>query len=203
MSRSIASVVRGRALNSSTQNNGRLSTFVAPVTHTRHLGAGTVARVTMLNGVELGQNNPVIINSTDGTDLFVYTYMPALPTSKIIVDYATRYTVDGNTHLVTGIDTFESHITVQDTRIASGFQQWLYVNTTLESGTGTRSGVLFPLMGAYNNVNNNGNVNNNYNENGLTPLTITVRVVRNIGDNTVTISSSANGTWLRITEIVA
>lgn len=201
MSRSITSVVRGRALNSSTQNNGRLSTYVAPVTHTRHPGAGTVARVTMLNGIELGQVDPVDITA-DQTTLFVYTYMPALPTSKIIVDYVTKYIVGGNSSLITGNDSFESHLIVQDTRIASGFQQWLYRGDTA-LGTGTRSGVLFPLMGAYNNVNNNGNVSNNYNQNGLTPLTITVRVNRGVGDDTATISSSAHGTWLRITEVVA
>ena len=202
MSRSITSVVRGRALNSSTQNNGRLSTYVAPVTHTRHPGAGSVARVTMLNGIELGQNDPVIINSTDETPLFVYKYMPALPTSKIIVDYVTKYTVGGNTSSATGADAFESQIIVQDTRVGYGYQRWLYSGDTAP-GTGTRSGVLFPLMGAYNNVNNNGNVNNNYNENGLTPLTITVTVSRGMGDDTATISSSRNGTWLRITEVVA
>ena len=202
MSRSITSVVRGRALNSSAQNSGRLSTYVAPVTHTRHPGAGTVARITMLNGIELGQVDPVEISSTNETVLFVYTYMPALPTSKIIVDYATRYIVSGNTSSGSGTDSFESHLTVQDARIASGFQQWLYAGDTAP-GTGTRSGVLFPLMGAYNNVNNNGNVNNNYNQNGLRPLTITVRVNRGAGDDTATISSSANGTWLRITEVVA
>lgn len=200
MSRSITSVVRGRALNSSTQNNGRLSTYVAPVTHTRHPGAGTVARITMLNGVELGQDDPVIIDSADDTILFAYAYMPALPTSKIIVDYTTRYVVSGTSE--TGTDSFESIITVQNTRIAKGFQQWTYSGSSAP-GTGTRSGVLFPLMGAYNNVNNNGNVNNNHNQNGLTPLMIIGRVTRNVGNDTATITSSDNGTWLRITEVVA
>jgi hypothetical protein len=201
MSRSITSVVRGRAINSSTQNRGRLSTYMSPVTHTRHPGAGTVARITMLNGNELGQSETVEINSTAETTLFVYTYMPALPTSKIIVDYTTRYTVTGNTSLESGADSFESRLTIQGARVANGFQQWLYAGDTAP-GTGTRSGVLFPLMGAYNNVNNNGNVNN-YNQNGVLPLTIIVRVKRGVGDDTAIINSSAHGTWLRITEVVA
>jgi len=205
MSRSITSVVRGRALNSGTQNKGRLATYVAPVTHTRLPGPGSVARVTILSGSELGQAASTTINSTSDTVLFTYSYSPALPTSKIIVDYVVdKYVVSGNAS--SGNDAFESWITVNNNKIASGFQQWLYAvedATNHAPGSGGRSGALFPLMGAYNNVNNNGNINNNYNQYGLVPVSISAKAKRTSGDDAIAITSSNNATWLRITEVVA
>jgi hypothetical protein len=159
----------------------------------------------MLNGSELGQSTSITVNSTSDTVLFTYSYLPALPTSKIIVDYAiAKYAVGGNAS--SGSDAFESRILVQGVQVASGFQQWLYAVEDASNhapGSGGRSGALFPLMGAYNNINNNGNINNNYNQYGVTPITISAVIKRTAGDDLVIVTSSDNGTWLRITEVVA
>ena len=200
MSRSITSVVRGRALNSNTQNQGRVATYVAPVSHTRYPGPGSVARVTMLSGAELGQAASTVSVGTTNTVVASYSYTPALSNSKIIVDYTSQYAVGGSAGSMT--DAFLSQIRVQDSIISESAQQWIY-SDPVAPGTGTRSGVLFPLMGAYNNVNNGGNIDNSTMLQSITPVVISVRVQRTGGDDTVTVASSATRTWLRITEVVA
>ena len=173
---------------------------MAPVSHTRYPGPGTVARVIMLSGTDLGQADSTVSVGTSNTLIVSYTYVPVLSNSKIIVDYTSQYALNGSAG--SGTDAFKSQITVQDTVISESAQQWIY-SDPVASGTGTRSGVLFPLMGAYNNVNNGGNNDNSTMLNSITPVVISVRVQRTGGDDILSVLSSASRTWMRITETVA
>jgi len=112
------------------------------------------------------------------TTIATYNYTPISINSYILVEYITSYTVSTG-----GNDTFVSRITVANGEITYGSQTWL--GTT--SGTGTRSGVLFPLMGRFTNSSSSAK-------------TIIVAVKRTIGDATATVLGD-DSTWLKITEI--
>lgn len=104
-----------------------------------------------INTVFLAGNDP-LLNQTDASSVGIssgrvasYTYTPRSSNSKIIVEYEALYDIVGFNG-----DTYSSFIYVNDTsggnQIAKKIQRF-----TSQVGGGTRSGTIFPIMGAYNN----------------------------------------------------
>jgi len=104
-----------------------------------------------INTVFLAGNDP-LLNQTDASSVGIssgrvasYTYTPRSRNSKIIVEYEALYDIVGFNG-----DTYSSFIYVNDTsggnQIAKKIQRF-----TSQVGGGTRSGTIFPIMGAYNN----------------------------------------------------
>ena len=104
-----------------------------------------------INTVFLAGNDP-LLNQLDASNVGVssgriayYTYTPRSNNSKIIVEYEALYDIVGFNG-----DTYSSFIYVNDTSgenpIAKKIQRF-----TSQVGGGTRSGTIFPIMGAYNN----------------------------------------------------
>lgn len=105
-----------------------------------------------INTVFLAGNDP-LLNQTDASNVGIssgrvasYTYTPRSSNSKIIVEYEALY--DDNVGF--NGDIYSSFIYVNETsgvnQIAKKTQRF-----TAQVGGGTRSGTIFPIMGAYNN----------------------------------------------------
>ena len=124
---------------------------------------------------------------TNGVPVFVtfatYSYTPASASSQIVIDFFAKYSVNGSSNTTT--DSFISKIDINGTTVTTAYQQWLGGNTTY--GSGSRSGTIFPLMGAYTNST-------------IDSKLITISISRFSGDDVVTINQD-EGVWLRITEI--
>ncbi len=145
---------------------------------------GQVVNMVMLGYTQTDlSQNPLTIGPGDDTDnLFTITYTPKIANSYIICEYQTIYDVDGN-----GSDFAEAYLYVNDpteSRISQTFQQWTGTDTNT-TGTGTRSGTIFPIVGRYTNTNT------------------TVKTIRvDVHTSTDTINFNGdNSTWLKITEI--
>jgi len=140
---------------------------------------GEIIKLTMLPASSINQ---IGLTQVQATNTYITiastTYTPVSASSYLVIDYATAYTVSGG-----GADTFVSHIKVNNNEIVYGTQTWLGI----QSGTGTRSGVLFPLMGRFQNS-------------AITPVVIQVELKRTLGD-AITSVYGDDSTWLRITEI--
>jgi hypothetical protein len=119
-----------------------------------------------------------------------YSYTPESASSQIIIDFFAKYSVDGNSSGSEGVensvrtDSFISKIDINGTTVTTAYQQWLGGNNY---GTGSRSGTIFPLMGAYTNSTTDSKL-------------ITISISRFSGDDSVSINQD-EGVWLRITEI--
>jgi hypothetical protein len=140
---------------------------------------GQVIKITMLPYTSIGQSTSTTMSSGSFATLASYNYTPASSSSTIIVEYNTPYTDNGY-----GADLWSSEILVNSTQVSYNQQNWV---SNSGGGGGTRSGTLFPLMGAYTNS-------------GTTALPILVELQKTSSDDSFTFSGNT-GTWLKITEI--
>jgi hypothetical protein len=120
----------------------------------------------------------VAVNSTNWTGITQsINYTPKSNNSNIIIEFKTDYIISGN-----GADSWFSGIFVNNTLQATAYQQW--VNS---SGGGTRSSVLFPIIG-------------NFVNNSTAPLTIVIAARRGTSDDNGTFYRDGS-TWIKITEV--
>jgi len=112
--------------------------------------------------------------------LVTVTYTPVQPNVNLIIEYHADYSVAG-AGAASG-DSFQSTIVVGSSTVASRTQHW-----GAASGTGTRSGTVFPIVGLYKQT-------------GITPVTINFYVQRTVGDDTITVHR--DGSVLKISEYV-
>ncbi len=141
---------------------------------------GQLIKTTMLSAADLGITTTTTLTTTTPTALATTNYTPVSTNSYIIVEYQTGYKVTGS-----NTDKWYSELVVNSTVISTGQQYWEGY-----AGSGTRSGVLFPLMGRYTNS-------------ATTPVTIYIKAYRVSGDDNATFNelSTSGGVWLKITEI--
>jgi hypothetical protein len=143
--------------------------------------AGQVINVRMLGytQTDLSQNT-LIINAGVTSTLFSYSYTPKNANSYLLVEYQSVYSLAGS-----GSDTAEAYLYVNDGTdniIGSTNQRWIDA-----SGGGTRSGVIFPIVGRYTNGT-------------VVAKTLRVDVFNNSIGDSLTVNGD-NSTWLKITEI--
>jgi len=146
---------------------------------------GQTIKTTMVPRDQLNKPNGFVLSYSDTTTYVTFatcSYTPVSSSSQIIVDFFTKYSVNGNSTDVT--DAFISKIDISGTTVATAYQQWL---GGAVNGSGTRSGTIFPLMGAYTNYDTRSKL-------------ITISIRRYLGNDSVTINDD-EGLWLRITEI--
>jgi hypothetical protein len=138
---------------------------------------GQVINVSMLSGEDLHQDSSKQIDGRTTGNAFSYTYTPKTSNSYILYEYYSVYTVDGG-----NADTIISSLLVDGVEISSSKQQW--VNS---QGGGTRSSVLYPIVGRYRNES-------------LSSKTVSVTLDLLSTDDYIIITGG-NKTWLKITEI--
>ena len=119
----------------------------------------------------------ITVNSTNFTTVASFTYNRVSNNSSLIVEFNSDYIISGH-----GNDSYSARILVGGNQIADSFQGW--VNN---GGGGTRSGVLFPIMGKFVNTAT-GNV------------TINIQARRVSSDDNGTFYRDGS-TWIKITEI--
>lgn len=147
---------------------------------------GQVIHVSMLSADDLGQSSPMTINAGNSgaaSDVFSYTYTPTTNNSYIIYEYYSSYTVGGSNG-----DTIYANLYVKDGSlpveyISSSSQHW-----DNSQGGGTRSSVLFPIVGRYTN-------------DSLSPKTVVLNLDMIHGNNDNITITAGNSMWLKITEI--
>jgi hypothetical protein len=180
-------IIGGGSRSTSTSTGGLVVKGGAGVSGNLYVGGsvvksgytpGEVIKVTMVSYNSINQIPVTLCISTDFTTIATYSYTPVSASSYFLVEYISSYTVSTG-----GADTFVSRITVANGEITYGSQTWLGIT----SGTGTRSGVLFPLMGRFTNSST-----------AAKPIVVAIK--RTTGDATVTVLGD-NSTWLKITEI--
>jgi len=142
---------------------------------------GQIVNVSMLSSSELSlseNTNPITVPAaTPNYSIFTYDYTPKIATSYIIIEYQTKYTVEGSNG-----DAINARLNVNGEEISSTYQQWINAQ-----GGGSRSGTIFPIVGRYTNGN-------------TTTKIIGVYIYNNSLDDRVFVNSD-NSTWLKITEI--
>jgi hypothetical protein len=164
-------------------DNGYASTAITDALDARVSAleaVGTVLRTVMLdeNGLGLSGSGSGTWSSTSSSTrlrFLSYSYTPVRASSRLLVEFGTRYTVSGDHS-----DTFLSTLTVGSTDLQVQGQVW-----TNDEGGGTRSGTLFPIAGVTN-------------LSGTSPVPIEVSVQRSSGDDTLTLYRDM---WLKVTEI--
>ena len=138
---------------------------------------GQTIKTTMVHAAELNLDiSFAVINKKFAS----YEYTPESSSSQIIVDFCAKYYIDGNATDAT--DHLRSTIDISGIVAATAYQQWVKGD---KPGLGTRSGTIFPLMGAYYNFDTH-------------PKLISVRID---GTNDGAIIVNNGGIWLKITEI--
>ena len=181
---------KSRTINNIVKEHDNIVTYLTPIGKGIYYTSGQTIKTVMLPNTDIHQVSSSITDPSFVTIAY-YDYVPASLSSKIIVDYFASYSVSGNAAGIS--DAFTSGITVTDsnntvTNIGKGFQRWNAAgNPVVSGGNGTRSGTIFPLMGAYTNKS-------------TTSKRISILVRRSEGDDNVTVGSD-EGTWLKITEI--
>jgi hypothetical protein len=126
----------------------------------------------------LPQTTVVNIGSTTWATISSYSYTPVSNNSYLIIEYSTDYIIGGN-----NTDEWTSRIQVDNAVVAQTYQYWRG-----SSGGGTRSGVLFPLTGRFNNTN-------------TITKNIFVQAARSSSDDTGTFYRYNPATWIKITEV--
>lgn len=140
---------------------------------------GQVINVSMFSSTDLAQNATITVSATATVNIFSIDFTPKYSNSYLIIEYQTNYSLAGN-----GDDAAFGFLKVNDVRISQTYQKWV---ATTAGGGGTRSGVLFPLIGRYTNAN-------------TTTKTIDVDLYNGTVGDPITVSSDIS-TWLKITEI--
>ena len=177
-------------MNNIVREHDNIVNFLTPIGRGVKYSSGETIRTSMIPYSDIHQVTSVVTDISF-VEVAYYDYVPGSSSSKIIIDYVAGYTVGGNASITT--DAFLSAIKVTDSDnnvsyVGKGFQQWIAAGNPVSSGgTGTRSGTIFPLMGAYTNTSYN-------------PIRISILVRRSGGDDNVAINAD-EGTWLKITEV--
>jgi hypothetical protein len=140
---------------------------------------GQVINVSMFSNTDLGQTVNKTVNATATSNIFTLSFTPKYSNSYLIIEYQTNYSLAGN-----GDDAAFGFLKVNAVRISQTYQKWV---ATTAGGGGTRSGVLFPLIGRYTNEN-------------TTTKTIDVDLYNGTVGDPITVASDIS-TWLKITEI--
>lgn len=144
---------------------------------------GQVINMEFLQGSDISQYVGSV-GSASYTTVATYNYSPLYANSKIITEYHARYTVGGSSGA--GLDAFNSRINMAGTQVALRYQQW---PQDPDGGGGTRSGTIFPIMGAIDNLH-------------ASDITILVQIQRASGDDSVTFyGDGIYDTCMKITEI--
>ena len=138
---------------------------------------GQVINVSMFSNTDLAQNATITVSATATVNIFSIDFTPKYSSSYLIIEYQTNYSLAGS-----GDDAAFGFLKVNDVRISQTYQNW-----ENSQGGGTRSGVLFPLIGRYTNEN-------------TTTKTIDVDLYNGTVGDPITVSSDIS-TWLKITEI--
>jgi hypothetical protein len=147
---------------------------------------GQIINMVMFNNSEINQyvnenQSYLTIPQMSTVNLFTFNYTPKYFNSHLIIEYQTSYFLSG-----AGNDQAYAYLNVDDDgnfmRISQSYQKW--VNTL---GGGSRSGVLFPLVGRYTNTN-------------TTTKTISVDLYNATDNDPITLNSDIS-TWLKITEV--
>jgi hypothetical protein len=143
--------------------------------------AGQAINTVMLGytQTDLSQNTLTIAAGVT-TTLFSYAYTPKNANSYLLVEYQTMYSLEGS-----AADAANAYLYVNDgtdNRIGRTYQHWVSA-----AGGGTRSGVLFPVVGRYTNGT-------------VAAKTIRVDVYNNTDSDTITVNGNESS-WLKITEI--
>jgi len=144
---------------------------------------GQIVNMEMKSYTEIAQETVLTIPPSEAVSLFTnpYQYTPKFATSYVIIEYQTEYSLIGG-----GNDGINAYINVIDgvvnTTVGESWQRW--INT---SGGGTRSSVMFPIVGRYTNSS-------------LTTKQITVSVNNATDADNITVQGNKS-TWLKITEI--
>jgi hypothetical protein len=140
---------------------------------------GQIINVSMFSNTDLGQNSLTVAAGATN-NVFTISFTPKYSNSYLIVEYQTVYTLIG-----AGSDAAEAYLHVNDgadNRISRTFQQW-----NNSQGGGTRSGVLFPLIGRYTNTN-------------TSTKAIRVDLYNHTDADPLSVANDVS-TWLKITEI--
>lgn len=160
---------------------------------------GQVINVMMFDISNVTQSSPTTsIGPSSLSKICSRIYTPVVANSAILIEYQSIYTLTGP-----GTDQIQAYIDVSangsDTRISSTLQKWVGAITnvpqsapasggySVNTGAGTRSGIMFPIVGKYINTS-------------LLPKTINIIVDATGTDDIVTVRGDIS-TWLKITEI--
>ncbi len=147
------------------------STIVA-----QNFNAGQVIAMRMLSASDIGQSAGSM-SGTTYTTITTYSYTPIYTTSHIVIEYNTRYRINGS-----GANELGSRIQVNGVTVGTAEQFW-QPNTAVA----VAAGVIFPLMGRYTNSS-------------TTPITITIQIAVITGSDTLFYENDL-ATWLKISEI--
>lgn len=141
---------------------------------------GTVLNMSMLNYTGVNQGSTTTINTGAFYQLVATgSYQPVSVNSTIIFEYNSSYSIVGGS-----ADDFFSNIIINGSEISYNHQ--VFLNS---SGGGTRSGTIFPIVGAYRNTSS-------------TPIIYGIQAKRGSSDDNITINGD-NSTWLKITEVAS
>jgi len=146
---------------------------------------GQTIKTTMIDASGLLTLDIAVTGSTpvDKT-IATYRYTPVSSNSQIIIDFCAKYSVEGASNDAT--DYLTSLIDISGIPVATAYQNWVKGGSVSQPNElGTRSGTIFPLMGAYKNSD-------------TLPKLISVSVN---GTNDRPLIVNDGGIWLRITEI--
>ncbi len=150
--------------------NGTITTAFEP---------GDIIKMSAFDATDLSMTS-VGVNSYSYTEIGSASFTPKSSSSYLIIDFNVHYYIDS---LTIAADDFYSQLTVDGTEII--FSRQIFEDG---EGGGTRSGVLFPLIGRYTNSS-------------TSPKTISIKVKRgNTDDTLVVIANSVSGI-LRVTEV--
>lgn len=141
--------------------------------------AGQILNVAMFSASDLNKTGSTSISSDAYTTMLSMSYTPVSASSYIIIELSVEYAIGGY-----GNDDFFSNIMVNGTMITHGHQSF---TSNAGGGGGTRTGLLYPLVGRYTNSS-------------TIAITIATAVRRGTADDGVTVYWN-DATWLKITEI--
>ena len=137
---------------------------------------GQVIFTDMFNLVD---SNVVIGTSDPSFSIVNWTYTPKNANSSILIEFQAKYTVTGSSG-----DNASAELWVDSSNISNTYQMW---TGTEGGGGGTRSGVIFPIVGKYINSS-------------LSQKTIKIRVYNGTDTDSITVYRD-NSCWLKVTEI--
>jgi hypothetical protein len=140
---------------------------------------GDIIKMSAYNASDLSMDS-ISINSYSYTEIGSTTFTPKSSNSYLVFEFNVSYYIDS---LTVANDDFYSQITVDGSEIV--FSRQIY---EIGQSGGTRSGVLFPLLGRYTNSS-------------TSSKTISIKAKRgNTDDNLIIVANSVSG-FLRVTEV--
>jgi hypothetical protein len=140
---------------------------------------GDIIKMSAYNASDLSMDS-ISINSYSYTEIGSTTFTPKSSNSYLVFEFNVSYYIDS---LTVANDDFYSQITVDGSEIV--FSRQIY---EIGQSGGTRSGVLFPLLGRYTNSS-------------TSSKTISIKAKRgNTDDNLIIVANNVSG-FLRVTEV--